>query len=606
MKGIKKIRYLLFLLKPRWKYGKTYFIITILVAALLQPASAVLATLMPKIAIDALMTGAGMIDIIKIITIFTLFIMGISIAHNVITQVYGGVMESRINYKIMQEVADRALHTDFKYYDNPDFFNTFSYAQENYSPQAKITAQLVPVFLELVVTTLAMAVIISQAGAILLLITIAFVAMQALLNLPIAKLGADFSVKVNSLSRPIVYIYRSLLQKENAADMRTSSAGGKLLQNYASVTKHFVDSFREFVVKNIKYSVPQGILAAMQNAVVLIYIVAIIIGNDLSKIGLYASLSVAAGVLSTNVKNFLNHISRLYELTMYGERIAQFFETESTIETPASIDALSPPEGQYSIEFQNVSFRYENAQFAIEDFNLSIPAGSRVAIVGENGAGKSTLTKLLLRLYDVEKGEILINGRDIREYNIHALRKKIGIAYQDVRILAMSLRDNLTVYNDVTDEELINVMNKLGLNEVLEKAGGDLDIMVSREFTQDGIVLSGGEAQRIAVARLFTGSFGLLMLDEPSSSLDPLAEYNLMKQINDSSNTATTIMIAHRLSTVRDFDIIYHVSQGNIIESGTHEQLMEAEGKYYEMFMRQAENYQDIRSEDCQETYVHA
>ena len=225
--------------------------------------------------------------------------------------------------------------------------------------------------------------------------------------------------------------------------------------------------------------------------------------------------------------------------------------------------------------------------------NLKIPAGGRVAVVGENGAGKSTLTKLLLRLYDVGGGEILINGQDIRKYDVHKLRRKIGIAYQDVRVLAMSLRDNLTAYHDATDDELNAIMEKLGLGEVMEKIGGDYDKMVSREFTEDGAVLSGGEAQRVAIARLFTGPFGLLLLDEPSSALDPLAEYNLMKLILDKSNTATTIMIAHRLSTVREFDIIYHVEHGKIIESGTHDELMAAQGKYFEMFTRQAENYQE-------------
>jgi len=239
-----------------------------------------------------------------------------------------------------------------------------------------------------------------------------------------------------------------------------------------------------------------------------------------------------------------------------------------------------------------MSFGYEGAKFGIEGLNLAIPAGGRIAIVGENGAGKSTLTKLLLRLYDVDSGSVMINGRDIREYDIHALRRKIGIAYQDVRVLAMSLRANLTAYNDATDEQLSEIMAKLGLEEVLDKIGGDFDTMVSREFTEDGAVLSGGEAQRIAIARLFTGPFGLLLLDEPSSALDPLAEYNLMKLILDKANTATTIMVAHRLSTVRDFDVIYHIENGKVIETGTHDELMDAKGKYYLMFTRQAENYQ--------------
>ena len=157
----------------------------------------------------------------------------------------------------------------------------------------------------------------------------------------------------------------------------------------------------------------------------------------------------------------------------------------------------------------------------------------------------------------------------------------------------MSLRDNLTVYNDVSDERLYEVLDKLGLSEVLKKANGNLNTMVSREFTEDGISLSGGEAQKLMLARLFTKSFGLLILDEPSSALDPLSEVKLMKNILDISNTATTIMITHRLSTVRDFDCIYHIENGRIIESGTHDELMSNKGKYYEMFVKQGENYQN-------------
>ena len=213
--------------------------------------------------------------------------------------------------------------------------------------------------------------------------------------------------------------------------------------------------------------------------------------------------------------------------------------------------------------------------------------------MGENGAGKTTLTKLLLRLYDVNNGELLINGKNIKEYDVHELRLNMGVVFQDIRVLAMSLRDNLTVYKDVSDEKLCEILDKLGLTEVLKKANGNLDTMVSREFTEDGIALSGGEAQKLMLARLFTSSFGLLILDEPSSALDPLSEVKLMNNILDISNTATTVMIAHRLSTVRNFDCIYHVENGEIIESGTHDELMSRKGKYYEMFVRQGENYQN-------------
>jgi ATP-binding cassette subfamily B protein len=391
--------------------------------------------------------------------------------------------------------------------------------------------------------------------------------------------------------RPVEYVTRMLKQKENAAELRSSGAGLKFLLTVNDVLVRFRSNYLKYLKKVLPFELAQGVLAPIQTACVLAYVILFIIEGDITKIGLYASLTVASNLLASSLSEAAGSVNDILQFTLYGERIAAFFDAKSVIEPPNE-GALSPPEGVYGIEFKDVSFGYDGAAFGIEHLNLRIAPGQRVAIVGENGAGKTTLTKLLLRLYDVSGGQVLVNGADIKEYDIHKLRLQIGVAFQDVRVLAMSLRDNLTVYNEVPDAQLLEVINKLGLDGVLEKAGGDLNKMVSREFTEDGVALSGGEAQRLTLARLFTGPFGLLVLDEPSSALDPLAEYKLMQIILDASNTATTVMIAHRLSTVRDFDVIYHMEDGAILESGTHNELMAARGKYYEMFTRQAENYQ--------------
>ncbi|MBQ8177474.1 MAG: ABC transporter ATP-binding protein, partial [Oscillospiraceae bacterium] len=305
----------------------------------------------------------------------------------------------------------------------------------------------------------------------------------------------------------------------------------------------------------------------------------------------YASLTVASTALASSLNDAASSVMQMLQCIANGEKVAEFFEAESEIE-PERDNAVCAPDGNYEIEFKNVSFGYEDTAPLFRNFNLHIKPGQRVAIVGENGAGKTMLTKLLLRLYDVSSGELLINGKNIKDYDVHKLRLNIGTVFQDIRVPAMSLRDNLTVYNDVSDERLCEILDKVGLTEVFKRANENPDTMVSREFTQDGISLSGGEAQKLMLARLFTKPFGLLILDEPSSALDPLSEVELMQNILDVSNTATTVMIAHRLSTVRDFDQIFHIENGQIIESGTHDELMLRKGKYYEMFVKQGENYQ--------------
>ncbi|NLA88070.1 MAG: ABC transporter ATP-binding protein, partial [Clostridiales bacterium] len=198
--------------------------------------------------------------------------------------------------------------------------------------------------------------------------------------------------------------------------------------------------------------------------------------------------------------------------------------------------------------------------------------------------------KLLLRLYDVNEGDIRINCRSIKEYDIRKLRDAVGIAFQNSSIYSISVADNLRAYRDAEDEKLEEILRKVGLNRILDEGGG-LSATMTHEFDDKGVVLSGGEKQKFALARLLTGSFGLLLLDEPTAALDPIAEYELNKLVLDRTRPETTIVIAHRLSTIRDADRIYLVDEGRILECGTHHELMRLGGKYAEMFTKQAEKY---------------
>ncbi|MDR1329188.1 MAG: ABC transporter ATP-binding protein/permease [Oscillospiraceae bacterium] len=590
MKRFQKLRYITFLLKPYWKHGKMYPLMTLIMQAVLQPLSSTVSVLLPKAAIDSVTNGSSTARTLATVGAYTAVIIVIAILTRIISNTSQAVMQIEIQYAIQLEVNEKAIGTDFKYYDNPEFFSQFTYAQQYFAMYSNNAVMQVTQMVGAVSSIIAMGAIIASAELSLILVSVIFVILSMILRLPQTKGSVELSAKLTDQSRFAGYVGRSLQQKENAAELRSSGAGAKMLRAYKNSLRKYVDIIRDYYKTTSKFYLPQAILTPLQSSIILVYIVLFIIAGDTSKIGLYASLTAATSTLTANFSMLFSFVNDILEIALQGEKIARFFEAESTIEPP-NPNAVPAPDGVYSVELRDIAFGYENSAFGIKGFNLNVKPGQRVAIVGENGAGKSTLTKLLLRLYDVDGGTVLINGRDIRDYDVHALRRHIGIAYQDVRILAMSLRDNLTVYNDATDEELLRVIDRLGLQSVLEKASGNLDVQISREFTEDGVVLSGGEAQRVALARLFTGSFGLLLLDEPSSALDPLAEYNLMQVILDKSNTATTIMIAHRLSTVRNFDIIYHVENGEIIESGTHDELIAAQGKYYEMFTRQGENY---------------
>ena len=591
-KKLSKIKYILFLLKPYWKYGKGYVLTILLMSVVLQPVSSYLTALLPQKAIDAVMNDTPHKEVILIIVLFTLFIVLVSALEKVIQMAYTQMTLVKVSNKIKNDVNEKALQTDFKYYDNPDFFVKFLFAQENYPVHAQNVVMILPDILRGIATVIAMVSIIATTGPVLLGITAVFVLLNAVVGLPAIKPTSDYEVSLVDAWRPMEYSARVLKTKENAAELRSSGAGRKLLGTINAAMDRFQQVYRQFIKKVAPFHLLQGAVSPIQAACILAYIIFFVINGDKSQIGLYASLTVASAALAEGLNDAASSVMQILQCIANGEKVAEFFEAESEIE-PKKEDAIAAPEGSYEIELKDVSFGYDENEPLFKHFNLHIKPGQRIAVVGENGAGKTTLTKLLLRLYDVNSGEVRINAKNIKEYDIHSLRQHTGVVFQDIRVLAMSLRDNLTVYRDVPDEKLIEILEKLGLSDVLERANGNLDTMVSREFTEDGIALSGGEAQKLMLARLFTADFGLLILDEPSSALDPLAEVKLMQNILAVSNTATTVMIAHRLSTVRDFDCIYHIENGAIIEHGTHEELMARKGKYYEMFVSQAENYQN-------------
>jgi ATP-binding cassette subfamily B protein len=227
---------------------------------------------------------------------------------------------------------------------------------------------------------------------------------------------------------------------------------------------------------------------------------------------------------------------------------------------------------------------------------MSIAPGEKIAIIGENGAGKTTFIKRLLRLYDVTDGRILYGGRDIRDFSIHEYRQMIGAVLQDYQIYAATIGENIKMDmvdtdgdTDILERALdhVDLMNKYG------KLASGLQTELTREFAEDGTVFSGGESQKVAISRLFAKSEDLpiAILDEPSSALDPVAEYNLNLAMAEKAANSMIIFISHRLSTTRDADKIYMFADGRIIEQGRHDELMAQEGRYAEMFEKQAHYY---------------
>lgn len=307
----------------------------------------------------------------------------------------------------------------------------------------------------------------------------------------------------------------------------------------------------------------------------------------LTTVMITASWSLVGVIRAMNgcIENGL-HISNLREFLEYEESI------------PEDYQGIDPEDKVTSIEFEHVSFSYKGGSSIIDDLSFQIEEGMKIAFVGHNGAGKSTIIKLLLRLYDPSSGRILVNGIDIREYNLQKYRKLFSCAFQDYKIMPGTIRYNVLMGKDLDDQVAITALEEAGVYEKVSALTDGIDTILTKEFEQSGELLSGGEYQKIIVARTFANTkASVAIFDEPSSALDPISENELFDKILESTGNRIGIFISHRLSCVKDADKVFMFEKGKLIEHGSHSDLMSKKGSYFDLFQLQEKNYYAIDEE---------
>jgi ABC-type multidrug transport system fused ATPase/permease subunit len=292
----------------------------------------------------------------------------------------------------------------------------------------------------------------------------------------------------------------------------------------------------------------------------------------------------------------------VYEGTLFIDNLLAFLREKPTVvpsvKQPAKVNFGQP----HTIEFINVSFAYPGTERRVLDhINLTLRAGETMVLVGLNGAGKTTFLKLLTRLYDPIEGKILLDGRDIREYDVKELYKLFGIIFQDFGKYAVNVSENIT-FGDIAREHDKNAVRDAATQpnsaDFIEKLPQGYDTPLMRIFEPNGIELSIGQWQKLAVARAFYSSSDILILDEPTASLDPLAEQEIFNQFDKLREGKTTIFVSHRLSSATIASKIVVLEYGKLVEEGTHKELMAKEGRYYELFSTQAKHYIEGSDED--------
>lgn len=575
--------------KPYKKYG-LYLLLSIVIMGLYSPIEDFLYVYTPEIILNML-ADEKPFHIVAAAAV-TLTVVGfLNSAIFKLARAYFAKQKTSISLQANREIYEKAVHVDYKYIGDPKYYDNFAWAVEEYSTQLEKARNFLIDFAQCTLSIVLLGTVIATLGPWILLAEVVQMLLHIVVNKHLNSISIKYKEDSVPLDRRLGYFHRLFYLKEYAADMKSTMLGEIAGASYDNCGKQKLKVQAKYVWKiELLYILHEAILFSTE-IIIMLYIIKNIIVGNIPEVAMYMTLMLSFYRLDSKINMLTYLLKDASILSMNVEKIRAFFRLESKIESDVGPEKAQPENGCFSVELKDVSFSYENSDFSLSDLNLSIRPGEKVAIVGENGAGKSTFMKLLLRLYDVDSGTIYINGRPIKEYDVRRMRSRIGVAFQSTNIYAMSFADNISLYHPVTAEKMRKIAKQMELDEILKKNCADYDAELTREFFEDGILLSGGEAQKIGVSRVMSGDFSLLLLDEPSSALDPLAEYKLSEAILGAANQTTTILISHRLSTVRDADRIIVMDHGQICESGTHNALMEAKGKYYEMFTKQAENY---------------
>lgn len=500
----------------------------------------------------------------------------------------------KIFYKnLNKKIFDKAVNVDMACFENPDFFDKYKRATEvitddHYDWFAYYFAVL---FAGGVTGIFIIAYVISIDPGILLILLLALpvVAVQALKG----KIEVKKDKEMTLHKRSKAYVKRIIYLKEYSKDMRTSSIFEVLHNRYHEAVENNREIIKKYGYRIAALETLTGFFGqALPVAIAYAYAT---YRYAIKKNLALANFSVIMTAMS-NLRDVVNDlggaISTIKKESLYFGNLREFLSYESTV-----VSGTKKAEELETLEFKNVTFTYPGSDKAtLRNLNLVFSKGETTAIVGQNGAGKTTFVKLLLRFYDPDEGVILYNGVDLKEYDLQSLRNRLATVFQDYKVFALSVAENVLCKKIESEDEALSVLNAIknsGADGFVDRLPQKENTVLTREFDETGVGLSGGEQQKIATARMFAKDFELAILDEPSSALDPIAEYKMYEKLLEATKNKTVIYISHRLSSAVLSDKIYVFGNGTVQESGTHDELMNKNGIYAEMFALQASSYKE-------------
>jgi len=547
--------------------------------------------------VNALDTGEEAKEIFFFVLICGVLFFFINLYRDYVENVVVPLTDARIYEGVYLRLYRKARNVELRCYENADFYNRYTMALDDAG--TKVTT-IIDSFWG-VFTGMIAVVVVFYAMYEIAPLSVLFILSPLIGNFIFGAVWNRLQVERYEENVPndkvINYVNRVMYLVDYAKEIRLSRVFCLLSKQYKNATKNSMELVDKYAFKTATMEFLKNVFTfvVIFEGVMLYAIYENLVTEriSLAELTVMTSLMVSATwILIGLFENVMNMIKN----GMFIRNLRVFLEYEEEI--PEDQDGIPADEPFETLEFDHVSFSYQEEE-TIRELCFTIKKGESIALVGHNGAGKSTLIKLMLRLYDPTSGVIRLNGVDIRKYNLHSYRKLFAAAFQDVCLFGMTVEENILLGESPTPERekrVVEALERAGVYERIQQLPQGIHTMMTKEFDEDGAVLSGGESQKVAVARAFYKNCPVKIFDEPSSALDPIAEYNLFQSMMEEGKQNTMIFISHRLSSAKNADEVLMLEYGRIIERGSHRELMQLGGSYASMYQKQAMNYLAVDS----------
>lgn len=583
------VKSLRFFIPIAWRKKKSYFVLMMinLISNAVLPFVDIL--VLPMI-IDELIRGRR---VERVVTYVAVLVLGNAILGRVssYSSMKAGQYSNLYDNSLNELLIRRTMEMDFSLTENKEALDQIQKAKEGISWYSGGIPGIITPFLDIIKNILVISgvvILIAINAPIMLAITLVIVFLHALINRVFLRIERESFKNLSKLNRSFGYTLFELLDFKYAKDIRLYGAVNMMMEKTKKEINGLMAVWKNQAHTALPWYIIDSFIGSVNTGIMYLYLGVLVITRKIS-IGTFSQMIAAISTFTSSITNIVYSVQNIIKRSAYANEFIKFMDYPPVMQK----GDIVPETKEHIIEFKDVSFTYPGTQVKVLDrISITIRSGEHLSIVGLNGAGKTTFVKLLCRLYDVDEGEILLDGVNIKDYSYDEYMKLFSVVFQDFKLLAFSIKENILLDHEATEEEIRNISSLAGIEEKVASLEKGIDTIIFKSFDKDGIELSGGEQQKLAIARAFYKNSPIVILDEPTAALDPIAEYEIYRQFDKLVGGKTAIYISHRLSSCKFCDQIAVFANAKIKEYGTHDELVQKDGGIYaEMFAAQAQYY---------------